>query len=108
MQGADGTGGAARPPGELRVRAEPWGIEIAAPVGARLYEVIRGAGLPLGGACAGEGLCAACGLEILAGEVGPEGPLERRRKVDNGVRTELRLACMVRLRGDLTVRARYW
>ena len=101
-------GGAARSPGEVRVRAEPWGRDIAAPIGARLYEVIRGAGLPLGGACAGEGICAACGLRVLAGDPGPEGPLERRRKAENGVRPELRLACFVRLRGDLSVRALYW
>jgi 2Fe-2S ferredoxin len=97
-----------RAPGAVRVRAEPWGREIEAHIGARLYEVIRGAGLPLGGACAGEGICAACGVRVLSGDPGPEGPLERRRKAENGVRAELRLACLVRLRGDLTVRAPYW
>ena len=97
-----------RAPGVARVRVEPWGREIAAPIGDRLYEVLRGAGLPLGGSCGGEGICAACGVRVLAGDPGPEGPLERRRKAENGVRAELRLTCLVRLKGDLTVRAPYW
>ena len=75
-----------------------------------LLEATREAGLPIASACGQNGACARCGLEILEGEMNlePETDRERRIKERNRIDPELRLACRVRPRGDLKVRATYW
>jgi 2Fe-2S ferredoxin len=80
------------------------------PVGTTLLEAARRAGLPVARACGGDGLCARCGLRVLAGEEALDAPsaAEERAKARNRVPAELRLACRVELRGALEVSAAYW
>jgi ferredoxin len=80
------------------------------PQGTKLLDAVRRAGLPLARACNGHGLCARCGVQILAasqplggGDAEENDALER-----NQVDRELRLACKLELVGDLTVTAPYW
>jgi ferredoxin len=75
-----------------------------------LLEATREVGLPIASACGENGACARCGLEIvegaanLASETARERLIKERNRIDPG----LRLACRVRPRGNLTVRALYW
>ncbi len=78
------------------------------PAGTTLLEATRLAGLPLARACGADGLCARCGVEILRGAAGPETDAERGAKARNRTPSNLRLACRVRVSGDVAVRARYW
>ena len=75
-----------------------------------LLEATRRAGLPIASACGENGACARCGLQIVEGSVNlaPETDRERVIKERNRIAPELRLACMVRPRAGLTVRATYW
>jgi len=75
-----------------------------------LLEATRQVGLPIASACGENGACARCGLQIVegAGSLAQETARERRIKERNRIGPELRLACRVRPRGDLTVRALYW
>jgi adenylate cyclase len=75
-----------------------------------LLEATRAAGLPIASACGENGACARCGLEILAGAAAldTESEREQRIKQRNRIEPALRLACRVRPRGDVTVRAGYW
>lgn len=75
-----------------------------------LLEATRQVGLPIASACGENGACARCGLQIVegAGSLAQETDRERRIKERNRIGPELRLACRVRPRGDLTVRALYW
>ncbi len=75
-----------------------------------LLEATRRAGLPIASACGENGACARCGLEILAGGAALERESERERRIKarNRIPSALRLACRIRPRGDLTVRATYW
>lgn len=94
-----------------RVRFLPSEKEIEIDAGERtLLEVTRAAGLPIASACGEHGACARCGLEILAGAetIEPESARESRIKERNRIDAALRLACRVRPRGDITVRAPYW
>jgi ferredoxin len=78
--------------------------------GASLLDAVRRVGLPIARACGGGGLCATCGLAILAGgeALDPPSPAEERAKERNRVALELRLACQVAIRGPLEVTAAYW
>lgn len=75
-----------------------------------LLEAADRAGLPVGSACQAEGICGRCGLRILsgAGNLSRESPLEQRVKRDNRVDPALRLSCLARVRGPVTVTADYW
>jgi adenylate cyclase len=75
-----------------------------------LLEATRAAGLPIASACGENGACARCGLEILEGAEAIEVETDReiRIKERNRIDAVLRLACRVRPRGDMVVRARYW
>ena len=75
-----------------------------------LLEATREAGLPIASACGENGACARCGFEVLEGGDALESQSEReiRIKERNRIDPDLRLACRVRPRGDVTVRAAYW
>ena len=94
-----------------RVRFLPSEREIEVEPGEMtLLEATRAVGLPIASACGEHGACARCGLEIVAGAEAIEAPSEReeRIKTRNRIDAELRLACRVRPRGDMIVRAAYW
>jgi ferredoxin len=94
------TRSAATPDGTaLRVEVAP---------GTTLLDAVHLAGLPIARACGGGGLCARCGLEVLAGQLAPEGPDEAEAKARNRIDPSLRLACRVRVEAALEVRAAYW
>jgi 2Fe-2S ferredoxin len=76
--------------------------------GTTVLQAARAAGVPLGAACDGDGICGACAVRVLDGRAGREGALERRTKLANGVAADLRLACLIPARGDLRVTTAYW
>jgi len=86
----------------------PSGITREVAKGARLIDAVRDAGLPIARACGDDLVCAKCGVRILAGRVAREAAVERRAKERNRVPRELRLACALRVQGDLTLTADYW
>jgi len=53
-------------------------------------------------------VCAKCGVRILSGRVAREAPVERRAKARNRVAPDLRLACALRVQGNLELTADYW
>ncbi len=94
---------------EFCIRFEPSQRTVRVPAGTSLLEAARDAGLPLASSCRAGGICARCGLEILAGSVlDAESEREREIKSRNRIDPRLRLACRTRVRGDLTVTAPYW
>ena len=91
-----------------KLRFQPAGIELEVAKGTRLIDAVREAGLPIARACGDDLVCAKCGVRILAGKVAREAPVERRAKARNRVDPALRLACAVRVSGDLELSADYW
>jgi ferredoxin len=90
------------------VRCRPGDRAVEVPAGTLLTDAIRAAGLPIATACGDELICGRCGVRILRGEVPREKPVETRAKRRNRVPSELRLACVIRVHGDLEVGADYW
>jgi len=90
------------------LRFLPSGITREVAKGTRLSDAVAAAGLPMARACGDDLVCAKCGVRILEGEVSREAPVERRAKDRNRVPRDLRLACAIRVQGDLTVTAEYW
>ena len=83
---------------------------VEVPRGTTLLEAVQRAGLPIARACGGGGLCARCGVAVLAGAdaLAPPDAAEQRAKQANRVPAELRLACQVEVSGPLEVTAAYW
>ena len=85
-----------------RVTFEPEGRTVDVPDGQTLLEAAQAGGIQLEAPCGGKGTCGGCRVEI------PDHPPEASeacRRVLSGeeIRRSLRLACQVRVRGDLRV-----
>jgi len=95
---------------EARIRFLPSGRELRVAPGTTLLEAARRAGLPIASACGADGLCARCGVRVLAGSaaLSAEDEVEARQKRRNRVDPALRLACRAAVSGDVEVSASYW
>lgn len=93
-----------------RIRLLPADVAVEVPAGTTLLDAVVAAGLPIARSCGADGICGKCALRIVEGAdgLGPEAADETRIKARNRVEPELRLACRVRVQGDVTVTASYW
>jgi ferredoxin len=79
--------------------------------GSNLWVYLRKNGLPIGSACSGVGVCAACDvkLTILSQDsVSEQNDFEKQSLIRNNKNDNNRLACMCRVYHDISVQADYW
>ena len=78
---------------------------IEAPAGKKLVLVLEDAGIDILHRCGGNARCTTCRVELLAGDAGQMGELERNRlAVEAELADNIRLSCQIHLDGDLKVR----
>jgi ferredoxin len=78
---------------------------IDAPQGKKLVLVIEDAGIDILHRCGGNARCTTCRVEILQGDPGEMGELERNRlAMEAELADNVRLSCQIRVNGDLKVR----
>jgi uncharacterized 2Fe-2S/4Fe-4S cluster protein (DUF4445 family) len=85
-----------------RVLFEPDGRTVSVPDGRTIFEAAREAGVPLGGPCGGHGTCGGCRVVIPENAPLPTDACRRELPAEDIAR-HVRLACQVRVRGDLRV-----
>jgi ferredoxin len=77
---------------------------IEAPEGKKLVLVIEDAGIDILHRCGGNARCTTCRVEVLAGDAGEMGELERDRlAVEAELADNIRLSCQIRVNNDLKV-----
>lgn len=91
-----------------KIQFLPSGAIARVSAGTSLLEAARSVGLPVASACGADGLCARCGMQILEGDAGRETPAEVEIKRSNRIDPQHRLACRIRVTGDLVATATYW
>jgi ferredoxin len=80
-------------------------VEIDAPEGKKLVLAIEDAGIDILHRCGGNARCTTCRVELLEGDAGPMGDLERNRlSVEAELAPNVRLSCQIHLSNDLKVR----
>jgi ferredoxin len=78
---------------------------IEAPEGKRLVLVLEDAGIDILHRCGGNARCTTCRVEVLEGDPGEMGELERNRlAMETELADNVRLSCQIRVKGDLKVR----
>lgn len=78
---------------------------IDAPAGKKLVLCIEDAGIDILHRCGGNARCTTCRVELLEGEAGEMGELERDRlAMEAELADNIRLSCQIRVSGDLKVR----
>ena len=76
------------------------------PRGKKLVLAIEDAGIDIMHRCGGNARCTTCRVQVLSGDPGPMGDLERERLAREGsLGPDIRLSCQIRVESDLTVRA---
>lgn len=76
-----------------------------APVGKKLVLAIEDAGIDILHRCGGNARCTTCRVELLEGNAGEMGELERNRlAMEAELADNIRLSCQIRLKDDLKVR----
>ena len=80
-------------------------VETDAPAGKKLVLVIEDAGVDILHRCGGNARCTTCRVELLEGESGEMGELERNRlAMEAELAPNVRLSCQIRVQSDLKVR----
>ena len=80
-------------------------VNIEAPEGKKLVLAIEDAGIDILHRCGGNARCTTCRVEVLEGEPGEMGELERNRlAVEAELAANVRLSCQIRVNSDLKVR----
>ena len=80
-------------------------VETDAPQGKKLVLALEDAGIDILHRCGGNARCTTCRVEILEGEPGEMGELERNRlAVEADLAPNVRLSCQIRVENDLKVR----
>jgi len=78
---------------------------IEATQGQKLVLAIEDAGIDILHRCGGNARCTTCRVEVLAGDPGEVGELERNRlAMEAGLDDHVRLSCQVRVNDDLKVK----
>jgi ferredoxin len=76
-----------------------------AEAGKKLVLAIEDAGIDILHRCGGNARCTTCRVEVLAGEPGEMGELERNRlAMESDLAANIRLSCQIRINDDLKVR----
>jgi ferredoxin len=76
-----------------------------APEGKKLVLAIEDAGIDILHRCGGNARCTTCRVEVLAGDPGEMGELERARlAVETDLPANVRLSCQVHVKDNLTVK----
>ncbi len=79
--------------------------EIDAPEGKKLVLVIEDAGIDILHRCGGNARCTTCRVELLEGNPGEMGELERNRlAMEAELADNVRLSCQIKVHSDLKVR----
>ncbi len=80
-------------------------VDIDAPEGKKLVLVLEDAGIDILHRCGDNARCTTCRVEVLEGEPGPMGDLERNRlAVEAELAPNVRLSCQIHVSSDLKVR----
>ncbi len=80
-------------------------VETEATVGKKLVLAIEDAGVDILHRCGGNARCTTCRVEILEGEPGEMGELEKNRlAVEAELAPNIRLSCQIHVQSDLKVR----
>jgi ferredoxin len=80
-------------------------VETEAPAGKKLVLAIEDAGIDILHRCGGNARCTTCRVELIAGDAGEMGELERNRlAMEAELAANVRLSCQIRVNSDLSVR----
>ncbi|MCR4427213.1 MAG: ASKHA domain-containing protein, partial [Firmicutes bacterium] len=88
----------------IKVILSPSGESVEVPNGTSLLDAIRRAKPTFYAPCAGRGICGKCRVKVEGDAVGAASSLERARLSPQDLACGVRLACQVRLDGDVIVR----
>lgn len=93
-----------------KIHLKPSPLVLEAPRKENLLRFLHRRGVPVGSACGGKGLCASCKVIVLKNTENLSRPNDR--ELDLAERNRLpkneRIACQVKVLGDIEITTSYW
>lgn len=86
-----------------RIDLQPIGKRTYTQAGVTIFEAARDDGVSLASLCGGKGTCGKCKVRIVSGEVSPLDEREKRFLSAEEIAQGYRLACLTKVRGDVSV-----
>ena len=82
---------------------------ITVPKGKKLFQVLRENKIPIAQSCLGDGICATCCLQIIP-NINCTSPSKREQalKEANNIPSQIRISCLLRVLGDISISTTYW
>ena len=82
---------------------------ITVPKGRNLFRVLRENKIPIAQSCLGDGICATCYLQIIPPK-NCTSPSKREQvlKEANKLPSHIRISCLLRVLGDISISTTYW
>jgi 2Fe-2S ferredoxin len=83
---------------------------VDAPSGSNLMKALLAGGVPVASSCNGDGICAKCRIQIIAGKenLSPENDREKFLREKFQIPRGERVSCQTEILGDVTVNTTYW
>ncbi|TVQ79431.1 MAG: (2Fe-2S)-binding protein [Bradymonadales bacterium] len=93
-----------------KLKLLPSGLVLEAPRRANLMRFLHDAGVPVGSACGGKGLCASCKIQVLRGAENLSRPNDRELDLAerNRLQKNERISCQTKVLGDVELTTPYW
>ncbi len=79
--------------------------------GVNLWVALRRFGVPVGASCSGVGVCGKCAVRQLAGDdqsLTAKTEFESQTLAKQGLASDLRITCLCRVNGNISITADYW
>ena len=77
--------------------------------GKNLFQALRELKIPIAQSCEGDGICATCGVQITpATNCTPPSKRELSLKRANQLPSNLRISCLLRIVGNISISTTYW
>jgi adenylate cyclase len=88
----------------------PLGVEVECESGSTIFDVAKEKSIPIAESCGGDKICGHCRVKVIEGIESLSAPSEEEEKIMQRYKFDIdeRLACAVKVYGNIKITTPYW
>jgi ferredoxin len=88
----------------------PLGVEVECESGSTIFDVAKEKSIPIAESCGGDKICGHCRVKVIEGIESLSAPSEEEGKIMQRYKFDIdeRLACAVKIYGNIKITTSYW